>query len=214
VIALERDRDLVPILRASLGGAGNVEVVEGNALMVDAGALRGDGEGPLCVAGNLPYHIASQIIFRLLDQRAHVKSMVLMLQKEMAQRAAAEPGTRESGVLSVLCRVHSEPRILFDVGPGAFRPAPKVVSSVVRFDIRPSPLVDPVLEPAFRRVVKAAFGQRRKTLRNALRPLFGGSPGFESALDAAGIDGGRRGETLAIGEFVRLAELLQATEAQ
>jgi 16S rRNA (adenine1518-N6/adenine1519-N6)-dimethyltransferase len=204
VVALERDRDMAGVLRAELAPLANVAVREDNALTVDVTALASGGR--LTVVGNLPYHIASQIVFHLLEHKGAVSSFILMLQAEMAVRICAGPGTKDYGVISALCALHTRPQILFTVAPGAFHPRPRVDSAVVRFDVLASPAVAVRDERAFRRVVKAAFSQRRKTLRNALRPIFPDVAAAERALAAAGIDPGLRGETLDIAAFARLAD--------
>ena len=205
VLALERDRDMAEVLRRELAKVENVEVLEDNALTVDVAALCAPPER-LVAVGNLPYHIASQIIFHLLDHRAAVSAFILMLQEEMAVRICAGPGTKDYGVISALCALHTRPQILFRVGPSAFHPRPRVDSAVVRFDVLAAPAVAVRDERAFRRVVKAAFSQRRKTLRNALRPIFPDVAAAERALARAGIDPGLRGERLDIAAFARLAD--------
>jgi 16S rRNA (adenine1518-N6/adenine1519-N6)-dimethyltransferase len=231
VFALERDRDLAAVLRKKFAGVPNVEVLEDNALTVNIKAIYdlgfriydlrteagvGDPDAEilnpklpnpksgLVVVGNLPYHIASQIIFHLLEQREAVSTFILMLQKELAERICAGPGSRTYGVISVMCALHTEPRILSDVRPSAFHPRPRVVSSVVRFDVKRPPAVGVGDGAAFRRVVKAAFSQRRKTLANALKGVFA-NRSAAVALAAAGVDPGRRAETLSVAEFAGIA---------
>ena len=203
VIALERDRELVPILKREFEGT-NVEVVEDNALTVNIGVLAGGGK--IAVAGNLPYHIASQIIFHLVDERAHISSFVLMIQREMAQRLVAPPGCHEYGVLTVLCALHTKTTLVLKVPPSAFHPRPKVESAVVRFDVLDEPAVKIANESSFKKVVKAAFNQRRKSLKNALLPVFGDRATLNGALIEAGIDPVKRGETLSLSEFAAVAE--------
>jgi len=210
VWALERDRELVPLLINEFGGNANcfdVEVVEGNALTVDIRLLAGtvsSGDHKLAVVGNLPYHIASGIIFHLLDQKDFISSFILMLQREMAERIVSGPGSRDYGVISVLCAMHTEARILFRVKPASFHPRPKVESAVVRFDVLEKPAVE-VDEAAFRKVVKAAFSQRRKTLRNSLATLFEDAQAVLCLLDEVGIDPVRRAETLSVEAFARIS---------
>jgi len=209
VWALERDRELVPLLKKEFAGnaqCNNVEVLEDNALTVDIRSLAGTistCDHGMIVVGNLPYHIASGIIFHLLDQRDSISSFILMLQREMAERIVSGPGSREYGVISVLCAMHVKTRILFRVKPTSFKPKPKVESAIVRFDVLEKPAVD-VDEAMFRKVVKAAFSQRRKTLRNSLAQLFEDGTTVLKVLDEAGIDPGRRAETLSVEEFARI----------
>jgi 16S rRNA (adenine1518-N6/adenine1519-N6)-dimethyltransferase len=159
------------------------------------------------VVGNLPYQIASQLLIALVAARAQVVRAVVMLQLEMARRVAAQPGTSDYGSLTVALATWCDVELLFKVSRGAFLPAPRVDSAVVRLTPLASPRV-PIADPAhYERVVRAAFGQRRKTLRNALRSAF---PHAEAALARVGIDGERRGETLSIEEFGKVAEALRA----
>jgi 16S rRNA (adenine1518-N6/adenine1519-N6)-dimethyltransferase len=128
----------------------------------------------------------------------------------MADRIVSGPGTKDYGILSIFCALHTRPRLLFNVPPSAFKPKPRVDSSVVRFDVLNSPAVAVADEGAFKRVVKAAFNQRRKTLKNALRPVVADAAALDDAFSAAGIDPGRRGETLNLSEFARLTAGLAA----
>lgn len=208
VIAVERDRDMVGVLRGELGHLDNVDIAEANALTFDLHAVaRWCGE-PIRVCGNLPYHIASQILFHILDARAHVSRAVVMLQREMADRLVAVPGTKAYGALGVLVGTYATVSPVVRVGKGGFVPPPKVESAVVRMDMLPggqarAPIAD---HARYAAVVHAAFQQRRKTLRNALGARFGEAAA--PALAQAGIDGGRRGETLSIEEFARVAAAL------
>jgi 16S rRNA (adenine1518-N6/adenine1519-N6)-dimethyltransferase len=192
VVAVERDRDLAPILRAELP---QVEVVEADAKSFDlAAAARGER---IVVCGNLPYHLSSPILFHLLDQRTLLRRAVLLLQREVAERVAAPPGGRDYGVLSVLVQHVADARIGLQVDRRAFTPPPEVESSALVLDFLPRPRAEVRDERRFRTLVKAAFAQRRKTLWNALKPL----PGAREALERAGIDPQRRGETLSVAEF-------------
>jgi 16S rRNA (adenine1518-N6/adenine1519-N6)-dimethyltransferase len=200
VIAVERDRDMVRVLRGE--HLEKVEIAEANALTFDYARH----ESAL-VVGNLPYQIASQLLLRIVAARAHIKRAVVMLQLEMAKRVAAQPNTSDYGSLTVALQTYCDVELLFKVGRGAFLPAPRVDSAVVRLTPLPQPRA-PISDPVhYEAVVRAAFGQRRKTLRNALRAKF---DGVDEALASAGIDGERRGETLSIAEFARLAEALRA----
>ena len=206
VIAVERDRDMVRVLRGEL--AEKVEIAEANALTFDYTSIaRSAAGGNAIVVGNLPYQIASQLLLRIVAARAHIKRAVVMLQLEMAKRVAAKADTSDYGSLTVALQTYCDVELLFKVGRGAFLPAPRVDSAVVRLTPLAQPRA-PISDPDhYEAVVRAAFGQRRKTLRNALRAKF---DGVDEALVRAGIDGERRGETLSIAEFAKLAEALRA----
>ena len=195
---IEIDRDLAAHLAATYP-AERLMLRTADALEFDYGSLGTD----LRVVGNLPYNISSPLLFHLAQYDATLRDVTVMLQKEVVERMAAAPATPEYGRLSVMLQVRFRIDRLLTVPPGAFRPAPKVESAVVRLtplhDARPH-LAD---ETLFARIVAAAFGQRRKTLRNALKTLAG-----EADLERAGIAPGLRGETLSVADFVRLANTL------
>lgn len=201
--AIELDGDMVTLLAPRLPS--NVTLIEADFLECDLRTLPG---APFRVAGNLPYNVSSPILFALLT--AHRQGLLvdatLMLQREVAVRLAAAPGSRDYGVLSILVQLHADVRPLLALPPGAFRPAPRVHSSVVRLVFRP-PQVTLGDEAGFTMMVRAMFLQRRKTLANALRS-YAEARGTDSrtALAAAGIDPGRRPETLQLSELARLAE--------
>ena len=207
VIALETDPDMLRVLRAELGSVDNLDIEAADALRYDlrmAARWRGDS---ITVCGNLPYHIASQVLFKVLDAREVVRAGVFMLQKEMADRVLASPGTKAYGALGVLVRTYADVSTVIKLGAGAFVPPPKVDSTVIKLVPLPAPRTE-IADPAhYSKVVHAAFGQRRKTLRNALRALWPDAA-VDAALARTGIDGGRRGETLDISEFGRLAAAL------
>ncbi len=213
VIALERDRDMVAVLRAELGNVENVQIEEVDALRYDLTmAARWRGE-PITVCGNLPYNIAAPLIFHALEARTSVRRAVFMVQKEMADRIVAAPASKAYGALGVMVQTFADVGLVTRVSAGSFVPAPKVESAVVRLTPLPggAPRV-PIADLArYRAVVQAAFGQRRKTLRNALRARFA-VEAVEAALQATGIEGGRRGETLPIAELAALANALPAPE--
>jgi 16S rRNA (adenine1518-N6/adenine1519-N6)-dimethyltransferase len=207
VVAIERERDMLEVLRNDLGGNTRIEVVEANALTFDYAAVAARaGRAPI-VVGNLPYQIASPILFRLLESPGAWARIVVMLQKEMADRIVAPPGEKEYGALSVMVRFYGAPKLVYRVRAGGFVPAPRVDSAVLR--IVPHATRLSVDARAFSRVVHAAFGQRRKTLRNALSAAFSPEQ-IDRALAAAAIDGQRRGETLDVAEFAKLTEALGA----
>ena len=205
VVAIERDeRCLAALAEISAHYPGRLEVVSGDAMRTDFSALAARAGAPVKIVANLPYNIGTELLVRWLTGPAWPPfwaSMTLMFQKEVAQRIVAKPGEAAYGRLGVLAGWRSEARIVFDLPPQAFTPPPKVTSSVVHIVPRETPL--PVEERKLARVTEAAFGQRRKMLRQSLKALGG-----ERLLEAAGIDGTRRAETLAIEEFVALARLI------
>jgi 16S rRNA (adenine1518-N6/adenine1519-N6)-dimethyltransferase len=206
VIAVERDRDMVSVLEAELGHLDNVEVHPANAMTYDLTQVARWHGGPVTLCGNLPYQIASQLLFHFIAARRDLSRIVVMLQKEMAERLVAKPGTAEYGALGVLIGAFADVELVVRARAGCFAPPPKVDSAVVR--ITPLAGGEPRValgDPEhFRAVVHAAFGQRRKVLRNALRARFD-EAAVDAALAATGIDGVRRGETLSIEEFAVLA---------
>ena len=212
IIALERDPDMIRVLRAELAGVDNVDIEDVDALRYDlhmAAKWRGD---QITVCGNLPYHISAPLLFKIIDARRDVHHAVVMIQKEMADRLVASPGTKDYGALGVMIRTYANVATVAKVGAGSFSPPPKIDSTVVKLtplaNAEPRvPLADPKRYSA---VVHAAFGQRRKTLRNALRAVFD-EAAVDTALAATGIDGTRRGETLDIAEFAALEAALPVT---
>jgi 16S rRNA (adenine1518-N6/adenine1519-N6)-dimethyltransferase len=206
VTAVERDRQLAEALRNQrLTG---LVLVEANAAELDFAKTAGADQ--VVVVGNLPYHLTSPILFQVLDQKAHVPRAVFTLQKEVVARLTAEPGGRDYGLLTVLLGCFFEVEHCFDVPADRFHPPPKVDSAVLRLTRRPKPLAEVRDEARFRRVVKAAFAQRRKTLSNSLRSdkALATTVDFVAALKRASIDGARRAETLSIDEFARLERSL------
>jgi 16S rRNA (adenine1518-N6/adenine1519-N6)-dimethyltransferase len=211
VIAIERDRDMVAVLRGELGDNPRVEIAEANALTFDYAGVQERAQRRPIVVGNLPYQIASPILFRLLEARQAIARIVIMLQKEMADRIVAPPGQKTYGALSVMVRLYGEPRLVCRVRAGGFVPAPKVDSAVLQIvpHAETAQLVPAARVEQFSRVVHAAFNQRRKTLRNALLAQFS-AEAIDRALAAAGIEGQRRGETLSVQEFANVSEALDA----
>ena len=199
--AIEFDRDLLAPLAEAARAHGELALVHANVLDVDFTALA-DG-GQIRLVGNLPYNLSSPILFHALDHAAVVRDMHFMLQKEVVERMAAAPGSKVYGRLSVMLQAWCRVTMLFAVGPGAFKPPPKVDSAVVRLVPRAPESVG-IDDPArFAAVVRDAFGQRRKTLRNALSRLCD-----EAAIRGAGVDPQARAEQLAVADFVRLANHL------
>ena len=208
VWAVEIDRDLAATLAAH--APANVRVITGDVLTLDLDQALGDTAGPFRVAGNLPYNLSSPILRRLTllyRQRPELSDATLMLQREVVDRLVASPGTKQYGALTVGVRLQADAERLATLPPGAFRPAPRVESAVVRLSFHP-PLVDLPDAATFDALVRTVFSQRRKTLLNALRPLAaqtGQSPA--EVLARLDIDPRRRPETLEMSEFARLAEV-------
>lgn len=204
VKAVELDKKLPAVLAETLKTYPNVTIVPGDILKVNIPAIM--GEGSFKVAANLPYYITTPILMTLLERHLPITHMVTMVQKEVAERMVAKPGSRIYGALSAAVQYYTEPEIVLDVPPRSFIPAPEVDSVVISCKVRKTPAVAVQDEKMFFRVVKAAFGQRRKTLANALKG--GGLPKdqVDDAMEGAGIDKTRRGETLSLEEFGRLAD--------
>lgn len=213
---IEFDRDLFPLLKEKFGAHANFNLIEGDALAIDLCALIAPAEQARVVA-NLPYNISTAILQRLIEQRACLTEMVLMLQREVVERICAPPASSERGFLSVLVEAYCEAETLFDVAPTAFRPVPKVWSSVVRLKLRPRIAVDVGDESLLWRIVSACFAQRRKTIFNNLRHAptdllsrIEKTGGADRALESAVIESQRRAETLTLEEWGRLARVLEA----
>lgn len=211
VTAVEVDQEMVDLLTPELPA--NVTLIHRDFLDTPLGWLTAGCEGRLRVAGNLPYNISSPIMFRLIETHKRDGGLVdatLMLQREVAERIEARPGSKDYGVLSISVQLHADVKRVLSLPPGAFRPAPKVHSSVIRLRFRP-PAVALSDEAAFEAMVRSMFTQRRKTLSNALKP-FASSRGRDAAagLAAAGIDPSRRPETLQLDELARLAEFFHS----
>jgi 16S rRNA (adenine1518-N6/adenine1519-N6)-dimethyltransferase len=216
VIAVEVDRGLVAVLAEVLEGIQNVEMVLGDALKTDFDQLIGERTGgqygknakKYKLMANLPYYITSPMIMHLLLGRFNIAMIVVMIQAEVAERLAAPPGCKAYGALSLAVQYFTAPEILFRVPRTVFYPKPGVDSAVVRLSVRPEPAVSVSDETAFFKIIRAAFGKRRKTLLNA---LTGSDLDLDretclSALKNSGIDPGRRGETLNLEEFAVLTE--------
>lgn len=203
VIAVELDKRLIEVLAKTLAAYKNVQVVQGDILKLDIGELV--GHKPFKVAANLPYYITTPIIFSLLEQKLPLERLVVMVQKEVAQRVVAPPGSRQYGVLSVSMQYYTEPRLAFMVPSGSFLPAPKVDSAVLVCKRRLEPPVQVQDEKRFFKVVEAAFSMRRKMLSNSLQNAGLTGPETAAWLTAAAIDGKRRAETLSLAEFAALA---------
>lgn len=200
VTAVEVDARLLPVLRETLAGCDNVTVVHGDARALDLNAF---GAGAL--VANLPYNIAATVVLRVLESAPGIAALTVMTQREVGERLAAAPGSKVYGATSVLCALHARARVVAPVSRRAFFPAPNVDSVIVRLERTPPPAADP---EAFRRVVKAAFSQRRKTLRNALAALAGSPDAAAAALVRAGLDPGARAEQVGPEGFAALAREL------
>jgi len=209
VVCVEVDRALEPVLESVLSGASGAEIVISDFLRLDLPEfLRERGGGKWVVVGNLPYYITSPIVGSLLDAKEHFSTMLLMVQREVAERLRALPGTRDYGSLSVFVQYHCDIEGVMAVSRNVFYPVPEVDSELVRLIVRERPPAEVSDERLFFLVVRAAFGKRRKILLNALSSsseLGWGRGEASAALARAEIDAGRRGETLSIDEFARLA---------
>lgn len=204
---IELDRDLAPRLAAG-ADTDRIRVHQGDALRFDLAALAAERGRALRVIGNLPYNVATPLLFHVLDHAPHIRDMHFMLQKEVVERMLARPGERDYGRLAVMLAWRCRVTRVMSVGPGAFRPAPRVHSGVVRIEPHREPPFE-VADPArFAEVVRRAFAQRRKTLRNALKGLVS-----EAGFEAAGIDPQRRAETLEPAAFAVLAAHARADRA-
>jgi 16S rRNA (adenine1518-N6/adenine1519-N6)-dimethyltransferase len=201
---VEVDTVLADRLRTRFAQHDLVHIINADFLDLDLAATF--TETPRRVVASLPYNVATPILFRLLEHRRQFPTATVMLQKEVAERLSAQAGTKEYGALSVMIQLYATVTKVFTVQPGSFFPAPKVQSQVVNLIFQDSPRVAVRERKIFRRVVKAAFGQRRKTLRNALKAV--GYSELEALSTRSGIDFQRRGETLSLEEFAILANLL------
>jgi 16S rRNA (adenine1518-N6/adenine1519-N6)-dimethyltransferase len=201
LVLIEYDRQLAAILRAKYSTTPSVTVIEADVLTVNLGEAAG---GPYVLVGNVPYYITTPILFHALEPRRPDRA-VYLVQREVADRIAAEPGSGDYGALSVNVQGFAHAKKMFRVAPGSFEPPPKVESAVVRIDPRSDPVVGPELEAKFRRFVLDAFGMRRKQMRRVLRSVLNlNAEAAEEMLSAAGIDPTARPETLSPEDFARL----------
>jgi 16S rRNA (adenine1518-N6/adenine1519-N6)-dimethyltransferase len=199
--AVEIDRDLAAMLRTKFIDDKYFSLIEGDALQFDLRSLQAAPHS-LRVVGNLPYNISTPLLFHLLSQREYIRDMHFMLQKEVVQRMAAEPGSKDYGRLSIMAQYYCQVTSLFDVPPSSFFPPPKVMSAIVRLQPREPELAARNTE-TLSHLVNIAFQQRRKTLRNTLKIIA-----TETQIIAAGINPDARSETLSIADFVRLSNQL------
>ena len=210
VVAIELDDRLPPVLAETLRGQDNVEIVQGDCMKIDLAALIAEkfGDREVAVCANLPYYITSPIIMNLLESRLPVTAITVMVQKEAAQRLCAQVGTREAGAVTLAVQYYAEAETLFTVSRGSFLPAPNVDSAVIRLTVRKTPPCAVKDERVLFRLIRAGFGQRRKTLINSL-----GSAGYSKdmlsvAFSVAGISPTARAEQLTLPQFAALADAL------
>jgi len=209
VIAIELDFRLVEELKATLEAHKNVTIIQGDVLKLDIRKLIADKKH-IYACANLPYNITTPVITQLIETGIF-ECITVMVQKEVAQRICAKPGTPEYGAFSVYTNYHTTPEILFDVPPECFNPRPKVTSSVVKMTVRKKKPLKPEDEKLFFRVVKAAFGQRRKTLANALHATFESTHSKDEiirVIENCGFDNKIRGEKLSINDFILICNTL------
>ena len=203
VTAIELDRRLLEVLDTTLASYDNVRIVHGDVLKLDVPTIM--NHKPFKVVANLPYYITTPTIMSLLESKLPIERLVVMVQKEVALRMVAKPGTKDYGALSVAVQYYTEPDIVLDVPPKSFLPAPAVTSSVIRCVLRDKPPVDVIDEKLFFHVVKAGFAQRRKTFANTMKTTGLSKDRIEELLEKANIDGQRRGETFTLQEFADVA---------
>jgi 16S rRNA (adenine1518-N6/adenine1519-N6)-dimethyltransferase len=207
VCSIELDADLIPILKEELKEFDNFEIVHKDALKVDFRELIGE-EQSVKVVANLPYYVTTPIIAMLLNGGYNFKSITIMIQKEVGERMAAKPNTKDYGALSILVQYYCDIKVLRKVSPGSFIPQPKVDSIVVKLDKLPHPRVEVEDEKLYFRICREAFNMRRKTLWNAMKNLKLSSEIVEEAFNKADIDSKRRGETLSLQEFGALTNAI------
>ena len=209
VVSVELDTALKPVLAETLAGRSNVEIVYGDVLKLNIPELLDEKmpEQRRVVCANLPYNVTGPVISGLLKCGCF-DSVTVMIQREVARRICARPGTGDYGAFTVFVNWYAQPELLFDVSPDCFIPQPKVTSSVIHLDCRKNPPVEVRSEELFMRVVRASFVQRRKTLLNALSSAFGelSKESIEKCLTNSGFDPKVRGEVLSIGEFAKIAD--------
>ena len=210
VIAVEIDSKLAELLRKKMSGLPNVKIILGDILKIDFNSLSREVGSPLKVVANLPYQISTPLLFRFIESKKIFSSFTLTLQREVAERIGASPGGKEYGPLSIFMQIFLDVSIRFFIKPSAFFPPPKVESAVVQMVWKEEPVIELKSEEWFKKVVKASFGYRRKTLINALKHSnLALSESVELKMDKIGIDPRRRPGTLTLQEFIRLADALK-----
>jgi len=218
VVAIEIDRGLIPVLNKTLAEYDNVTVINADCMTVDLAAVLSEAAGggvpgvdfAVSVAANLPYYITTPILLRLLESGVRFSSVTVMVQKEVADRLAAAPGSRDYGAITAVLGYYGTVTRRFTVSPGSFLPPPAVSSAVVRIDLYPEPAYRPLSEKTFFDTVHAAFEQRRKTLVNALSARFSdlGKERIAGIVESCGLPADVRGERLSTGEFVALSDAI------
>lgn len=213
VVAFEIDGRLLPILEETLTSSPNVKIIHGDVLKADLKRVIEEelsDAGEIKVVANLPYYVTTPILLKLLEEKLPLTSIVVMIQKEVASRIEAKPKTKDYGSLSIVCQYYAQPKILFTVPKTVFIPQPNVDSCILQLELREHPPVDVKDEAFFFSVARASFANRRKTLYNNLVRHFPKEKKelVEKALEDAGIDGKRRGETLSLAEFAALSNAL------
>mgnify|MGYP000879072403 CR=1 FL=1 len=211
VVSIEVDERLPPLLAETMAGVDNFKLVLQDVLKVDLKALIAEEFPgmPVAVCANLPYYITSPIVMKLLGDRLPIESLTVMVQKEAADRLAAAPGTRASSAISCAVSYYATSKMMFTAAPGSFYPAPKVTSAVVRMEIRPQPAVQVEDEEGYFALVRAAFGQRRKTAANAIASGLGmPKDAVTAAIEAAGFDARIRPEALTLEDFAKIQQAL------
>lgn len=208
VTSIELDSKLIPILEEELSSYENFNLINKDALKVNYKELIG-GEKSVKVVANLPYYVTTPIIANLLNDKLNIKSITIMIQKEVAERINGEPGTKEYGAFTLLAQYYCDTKIIRNVPPSCFIPAPKVDSIVIRLDKLEKPRVEVKDEKLFFNIIRQSFNMRRKTLWNSMKSLGLSKELQEKAFDEAGINPTRRGETLTIEEFATLSNKVQ-----
>ena len=217
VVAVEIDRNLIPILEETLSDYDNVTVINEDVLKVDINelAVHYNGGKPIKVVANLPYYITTPIIMGLFESHVPVKSITVMVQKEVAQRMQAGPGTKDYGALSLAVQFYAEPYIVANVPPNCFMPRPGVGSAVIRLTLHENPPVTVKNEKLLFQIIRASFNQRRKTLQNGLNnspEIHASKEQIQAAIGQLGVSPSMRGEALTLGQFAVLADILADKE--
>lgn len=214
VVAVELDKRLLPVLDETLSEFNNIKIINDDILKIDLKKLIAEefDDMEVVVCANLPYYITSPVIMKLLEDKLPIKALTVMVQKEAAQRICTKVGTRQSGAVTVAVNYYAKPSILFGVSAGSFMPAPKVDSAVIRLDILPEPEIEIDNEKLFFKIVKSAFGQRRKTLPNSLSAgLSLSKTQVIAALEKAEIPQNYRAEQLSMEQLAVLSNSLNST---
>lgn len=214
VVAIELDDRLLPVLRETLAEHENATVIHGDALKLDLHTIIREqfGDRRVSVCANLPYYITSPLVMMLLENRLPIDSITVMVQREAADRLCATPGTRAAGAVTLAVAYYAEAQKLFDVSRGSFMPAPNVDSAVIRLKLRPTPPVETTDEALLFRLIRAGFGQRRKTLLNSLSGIGVDKERLRAALETADVSPTARAEQLTLAQFAAIANALSAMD--